>query len=94
VTLKEYIQTLPKDRVQLAATDIDEAAKIEQEHSARDDAVFDNADLKTKSENVATDEAQNPYSFDIADEADAKKFLKGMEVSLSLIHISEPTRQP
>lgn len=81
MTLKEYIQTLPKDRVQLAATDIDEAAKIEQEHSARDDAVFDNADLKTKSENVATDEAQNPYSFDIADEADAKKFLKGMEVS-------------
>ena len=81
MTLKEYIQTLPKDRVQLAATDIDEAAKIEQEHSALDDAVFDNADLKTKSENVATDEAQNPYSFDIADEADAKKFLKGMEVS-------------
>jgi hypothetical protein len=93
VTLKEYIQTLPKDRVQLAATDIDEAAKIEQEHSARDDAVFDNADLKTKSENISTDESQNsdsldvtdeeqnPYSFDIADEGDAKKFLKGMEVS-------------
>jgi hypothetical protein len=80
VTLKEYTKSLPKERVQLAATDLDEAAKIEQEHAAVPGAVFD-----TPEQAEGNADAQQPaapaQSFDLTNDDDVKGFIKGMELS-------------
>ncbi len=80
MTLKEYTKSLPKERVQLAATDLDEAAKIEQEHAAVPGAVFD-----TPEQAEGNADAQQPaapaQSFDLTNDDDVKGFIKGMELS-------------
>jgi hypothetical protein len=82
VTLKDYIQTLPKERVDLAATDIDEAAKIEQEHAALPNAVLDTEDTGAEQPMEPSVEQTAPeQSFDINSDQDAANFIKGMEVS-------------
>lgn len=95
MTLKEYIQSLPKERVQLAATDLNEATKIEQEHAALPGAIFDTADqidgkgqanpAAGAADNTAEDAAQQPaaptQSFDLTNDDDVKGFIKGMELS-------------
>lgn len=95
MTLKEYIQSLPKERVQLAATDLNEATKIEQEHAALPGAIFDTADqidgkgqanpAAGATDNTAEDAAQQPaapaQSFDLTNDDDVKGFIKGMELS-------------
>lgn len=84
MTLKEYIQSLPKERVQLAATDLNEATKIEQEHAALPGAIFDTAD-QIDGKGTAEDAAQQPaapvQSFDLTNDDDVKGFIKGMELS-------------
>ena len=83
MTLKEYIQSLPKERVQLAATDLNEATKIEQEHANIPGAIFDTPE---QAEGYA-DAAQQPaekalaQSFDLTNDDDVKGFIKGMELS-------------
>lgn len=95
MTLKEYIQSLPKERVQLAATDLNEATKIEQEHAALPGAIFDTADqIDGKSqanpaagaadnteENATQQPAAPAQSFDLTNDDDVKGFIKGMELS-------------
>lgn len=76
MTLKDYIQTLPKDRLDLAATDLNEAAKIEQEHAATPGAVLEDAPQAE-----APAPAENPQSFDLNSDDDAKRFIGGMELS-------------
>ena len=82
MTLKDYIQTLPKERVDLAATDIDEAAKIEQEHAALPNAVLDTEDAGAEQPMEQPVEQTVPdQSFDINSDQDAANFIKGMELS-------------
>ncbi|MFZ9725651.1 MAG: hypothetical protein ACO3EH_00460 [Ilumatobacteraceae bacterium] len=77
MTLKEYIQSLPAERVQRASVDLDEAAKIEQEHAAVPGAVLDDpADAEAQTQ---AEVSQN--SFDMTSEDDAKQFIRGMELS-------------
>lgn len=78
MTLQDYIKTLPKERVSLAADDINEAAKIEQEHAALPNAVLDDAEVA----DGAAEQPQAPeFSFDITSDDDTAKFIKGMELS-------------
>lgn len=93
MTLKEYLQSQPQERIKRAADDLSEAAKIEQEHAALPNAIFDSADQIDDMgfDKPATPTADDPQedlapqspqqSFDLSDEEESKKFIKGMELS-------------
>ncbi|MFM8336615.1 MAG: hypothetical protein ACKODK_13750, partial [Opitutaceae bacterium] len=82
MTLAEYIKSLPAARVERAANDLGEAARIEAEHAALPGALFDTPEAAEGTDPAgASGVVRRELSFDLSDDASVKTFISGMEVS-------------